>query len=107
MKIDTGTEIMAVAPPSAWRTGGAGQERGGSGEAFAELTAKWKKETYYSSKAAKKAQHPAYREIVAMGEKALTLIMADLEKNGGQWFMALWEISGANPVPEATPARSG
>ena len=67
---------------------------------FAELTAKWKEETRFSSKAGQMAQHTAYREIVAMGARAVPLILADLEKNGGHWFIALAEITGANPVPK-------
>jgi hypothetical protein len=65
---------------------------------FAALTAKWKQETLYSSKAKTIAAHPAYREVVAMGEKAVPLILADLEKEANHWFMALYEITGSRPV---------
>jgi hypothetical protein len=67
---------------------------------FAELAARWKKETLYSSKAKTIAEHPAYCEIVAMGEKAVPLILADLEKEPDRWFMALRKITGASPVPK-------
>lgn len=65
---------------------------------FATLTASWKEETRFSSKMKDISQHPAYREIVAMGEPAVPLILADLENNGGAWFMALRELTGAAPV---------
>jgi adenine-specific DNA-methyltransferase len=67
---------------------------------FAELTARWKDETRFSSKMKTISEHPAYRKIVAMGDKAVPLILADLEKNGGAWFMALREITGVSPVPK-------
>jgi hypothetical protein len=69
-------------------------------ERFAALAKRWKKETRHQSRMDKVAGHPAYREIVAMGERAVPLILADLEKTGEQWFMALDEITGADPIPE-------
>jgi hypothetical protein len=66
---------------------------------FAALAKRWKKETLHHSRMDKVAAHPAHREIIAMGEKAVPLILADLEKDGGAWFMALREITGASPVP--------
>jgi hypothetical protein len=72
---------------------------------FADLAAKWRKETRFSSKAGRMAEHPAYREIVAMGKSAVALILADLEKNGGHWFIALHQITGANPVPEKSRGK--
>ncbi len=49
---------------------------------FAKLTATWKEGTRHCSKMGTMAAHPAFREIVAMGEKAVPLLLADLEKNG-------------------------
>lgn len=67
---------------------------------FAELTARWKEETRFASKMKTISEHPAYRKIVSMGDKAVPLILADLEKTGDSWFMALREITGADPVPK-------
>ncbi len=67
---------------------------------FAKLAATWKEETRFESRAGKMAEHPAYREIVAMGKMAVPLILADLEKEADHWFMALREITGASPVPK-------
>jgi len=67
---------------------------------FASLAARWKKETLHYSGMDKVAAHPAHREIVAMGEKVVPLILADLEKTRAPWFMALDEITGADPIPE-------
>jgi hypothetical protein len=67
---------------------------------FAALAKRWKKETLHHSRMDKVAAHPAHREIIAMGEKALPLIFADLEKTLSPWFMALREITGTCPVPK-------
>lgn len=67
---------------------------------FQRLTAEWKEETRFSSKTKAIAEHPAYRQIIEMGKPAVPLILADLEKNGGHWFMALDAITGADPVAE-------
>lgn len=44
------------------------------------------------------AKHPAYREIVEMGQLALPLILRELEQRPGHWFWALREITKENPV---------
>jgi hypothetical protein len=67
---------------------------------FAALTARWKEETRFSSKIKSRLEHPAFREVVAMGERAVPLILADLEKNGGFGFLALEKIIGVDPVPK-------
>jgi hypothetical protein len=64
---------------------------------FAELSVAWKEGTRFSSRMNGMAEHPDYQEIVAMGEKAVPLILADLEKNGGVGFLALKEITAADP----------
>jgi hypothetical protein len=74
---------------------------------FAELNATWKEETRHSSKMKTRMEHPAFREIVAMGEKAVPLILAELEKNGGFGFLTLHEITGADPVPVEAAGKIG
>ena len=77
---------------------------------FAELTAKWKEGTWYHSRIDKIAAHPAHREIVAMGERVVPLLLADLERepqDPNLWFMALREITGDGPViPEDDRGRT-
>lgn len=43
----------------------------------------------------KAVSHPAYRQIIEMGQPALPLIFRELERNGGEWFDALQSITGA------------
>jgi hypothetical protein len=71
-------------------------------EEFRRLAQQWQEETRYSSLAKRMAEHPAYRQIVAMGKKAVPLILAELEREPHHWFFALREITGADPVlPES------
>jgi hypothetical protein len=67
---------------------------------FAALATTWREDTKFSSRMGRDAQHPAYQEIIAMGQKAVPLLLADLEKNPDHWFIALHRITGANPVPK-------
>jgi hypothetical protein len=69
------------------------------GQEFAELAARWRRERGATSLARRMAEHPAYRRIVAMGEQAVPLILAELEREPDHWFFALHEITGASPVP--------
>jgi hypothetical protein len=65
---------------------------------FDEQKAEWKAETAMFSSASKAAKHSAYRKIVGMGMAVVPFIMADLKQEPDHWFIALREITGANPV---------
>lgn len=41
----------------------------------------------------------AYQEIIGMGEFVIPLLLRELERKPAQWFMALSEITGVDPVP--------
>src|SRR5881227_755850 len=69
---------------------------------FQELAERWKKETAHHSNIAKRAMHPAYQEIIGMGERAVPLLLAELRREPDDWFWALHAITGANPVPAAS-----
>jgi hypothetical protein len=45
--------------------------------------------------------HPAFREIVSLGEAVVPLMLADLERRPRLWVWALPEITRENPVPAA------
>jgi hypothetical protein len=74
---------------------------------FAELAARWHRETGICSAPDDIIQHPAYREIIEkMGVAAIPFILDDLRLRGGNWFAALREITGDGPViPEADWGR--
>jgi len=44
--------------------------------------------------------HPAYQQIIGMGELAVPLILKELEKNGGHWLWALHAITREDPAKE-------
>jgi hypothetical protein len=66
---------------------------------FAELTATWRQDSQFWSSPDDVADHPAYRQIVALGRPALPLILQNLSEEPDHWFLALAEITGADPVP--------
>ena len=67
---------------------------------FRALADVWRREVGGYSLLNRIVAHPAYREIVEMGEAVLPLILEDLRDGGGHWYRALREITGENPVPE-------
>ena len=69
-------------------------------ERFLRLVAEWRSEIAGLSSPQALAKHPAYQEIIAMGEPALPLILRDLRDNGGWWYPALRTLTGENPVSE-------
>lgn len=66
---------------------------------FRTLTENWKRAVRLCSSAADMAMHPAYQQIIGMGQQALPLILRELEREEDHWFWALRAITGENPVP--------
>jgi hypothetical protein len=67
---------------------------------FRQLAEQWRGETAHLSNIRKKALHPAYQEIIGMGEPAVPLILTEMKRQPGQWFWALHAITGADPIAE-------
>ncbi|WP_413279222.1 hypothetical protein [Floridanema evergladense] len=65
---------------------------------FKELATQWKSETAPLSVITQKVIHPAYQQIIGMGEDVVPLLLRELEKRPDHWFWALKSITGANPV---------
>ena len=65
---------------------------------FEILKEQWLNETGYLSDPVKKILHPAHLKIIGMGEKVLPLILREVQKMSGHWFVALSAISPENPV---------
>ena len=68
-------------------------------ERFRQLANRWRAETSWLSSTTAIAMHPAYQEIIGMGEGALPHILEDLRDNSGDWYWALKSISKDDPVP--------
>ncbi len=71
---------------------------------FRRLDAAWRKETAYLSSSTKIKTHPAFREVVALGDVMVPLLLRDLQANASLWVWALQEINEDDPV---TPADRG
>lgn len=65
---------------------------------FRQLEATWEADTLYLSDAHKIIEHPAFQEIIAMGDAVIPFMLRDLEKEPRQWVWALPRITGANPL---------
>ncbi len=72
---------------------------------FAELNAAWKEGIRFSSKIKTMKEHPAFCEIVAIGEQAVPLILTDLEKIWGLWIPGTRGDHGSRSTPERTPRQ--
>jgi hypothetical protein len=66
---------------------------------FRELAARWRKDTAYLSSTSDIATHPAYQQLIGMGQAALPFIFAELRVRPEHWFWALRSITGEDPVP--------
>jgi hypothetical protein len=72
---------------------------------FNELATIWRSETAHFSSARRMASHPAYQAIIALGKSAVPLLLRELEKEPGHWFLALEAITGANPISNEDRGR--
>jgi hypothetical protein len=68
---------------------------------FHRLAVAWQNAVAYQSSTTVRNNHPAYREIIALGPAVIPLLLRDLEENHTHWFCALRAITGADPVPES------
>ena len=67
-------------------------------ECFLKLADQWEYETILLSSTDQVTEHPAHQEIVSMGEPVVPLILERMKSQGGHWFHALCDITGADPV---------
>ncbi len=44
------------------------------------------------------SEHASYQEIIQLGPAVVPLLLRDLEDNETHWFIALRQITGANPI---------
>ena len=72
---------------------------------FRAALEKWRSETELSSMLSEKRAHPAYQEIVNLGEEAIPLILEEIESRASFIFMALHDITGRNPIPQEDRGR--
>jgi hypothetical protein len=68
-------------------------------EHFRRLEETWRAEVGHLSSYTAMVNHPAFREIVSLGNAVVPLMLRDLEAGPQLWVWALPEITGADPVP--------
>ena len=66
---------------------------------FRRLESAWLADTYVLSSYTQIVAHPAFREIVSMGDAVVPLMLKDLAKRPRLWVWALPEVTGIDPVP--------
>jgi hypothetical protein len=67
---------------------------------FYDLALTWQHDHMFTSDMDRVAMHPAYQQIIGMGNEVLPLIFQQLQFNPNYWFAALNAITGVNPVKE-------
>jgi hypothetical protein len=67
-------------------------------EKFHDLARRWKQETRFCSSRNQMVNHPAYQEIIRLGNAAVPFLIEDLRAEPHYWFPALQAITGDDPV---------
>jgi hypothetical protein len=75
-------------------------------DTFYDSVRVWRRETYALSSVAAKMQHRDFQRIVALGEKAVPLIIRELRTRPDFLFLALHAITRENPVPAAAAGKA-
>ncbi len=65
---------------------------------FHRLADKWREESRFMSSTEDMAQLESYQSIIRMGRNAVPFILKELVREPDHWFIALEQITGANPV---------
>lgn len=72
---------------------------------FRQLEAAWLADMGHLSSFEAITNHPAFREIVGMGDVVVPLMLRDLAERPKLWVWALPEITNADPVPSDDAGR--
>lgn len=67
---------------------------------FQRLADEWRKGRGVSSSISQLVMHPAYQQIIGMGQMAVPLLLRELERVPDQWFWALKAITGEDPIAD-------
>jgi hypothetical protein len=63
------------------------------------LENQWKADAQFLSDAKRIIEHPAFQQIIALGNEVVPFLLHDLEAQPSLWVWALPEITGEDPVP--------
>ena len=70
---------------------------------FDQLADAWTQETSHLSNPRQRQLHPAYQQIVAMGDAVIPHLLQRMYHSREPWFMMLEDIVGSAPEPMASP----
>ena len=85
------TEATDLRPPQKWE--------------FQILADEWERELPRGVDVTQMVEHPAYQQIIEMGEPAVGWLLERLAERPARWFPALHSITGASPVPEQSHGK--
>jgi hypothetical protein len=74
-------------------------------ERFQRLVVRWESESVFLSSYDQLVSQPSYKEIVALGQSVVPLLLREISKCPSQLVIALHEITGENPVPPASRGK--
>jgi hypothetical protein len=66
---------------------------------FRRLEAQWQADTQFLSDPRRIINHPAFQQIIALGNEVVPFLLRDLQARPSLWVWALPEITGQDPVP--------
>jgi hypothetical protein len=101
----TRTETTTAGPPHP--VGSPSPDDPGLERRFRELADEWQAAVVPLSSTTARVQHPAYREIIALGPAVVPLLLRELERRPDHWFAALRSLTGADPVAPADRGHLG
>ena len=93
LKQDSGSEFPAPSPELI--------------STFDLLAQEWLTDTRFLSSTQQMVVHPAYQQIIGLGEAVVPLLLQQLEQKSGRWFWALKSITRADPVPPEARGNTG
>lgn len=76
-------------------------------EVFRANYEQWLEDSMLDSLPGAMRAHESYQAIVAMGQRVVPLIAAELRRSPGFIFLALEDITGADPVDESSMGNLG
>jgi hypothetical protein len=66
---------------------------------FDGLVESWRRDTQFRSSLTEIIAHPAYLEVIRIGQPVVPLLLREVEKGGRLWSPTLCSITGVQPVP--------
>lgn len=81
------------------------KRRAATKKRFDALLDRWKRERGPKSFIEKLSMHPAYQQIIGLGEDAVPFLLAEFERSPGHYDWALRAITGEDPIPKECRGR--